>query len=170
MEQQQTMTERVAAFERYLETATDLQPSIRIRYAYEIRIFAYTVGNPSLNDLTPKVLLDWNAGLHDAGACRGTIVQKPCALKCLLHYLEDFDDDDEHAARLLRTLDRLQVPDDQEPDKEAYALQPEQAVRLLGASLDELSTISGQSSRAAWGQEPEADQDGTPEHENAWNS
>ena len=106
MEQQRTITERVAAFERYLETATDLQPSTRVRYAYEIRLFAHTVGNPSLNALTPQVLLDWNAGLHYAGARHSTIVQQHCALKCLLHYLEDFEDD-EQAARLPRTLDRL---------------------------------------------------------------
>jgi hypothetical protein len=62
-----SLIEHVQAFERYMETSTTLLPRTRARYAYEVGLFARVMGISTLEEITPALLLEWNAILHDAG-------------------------------------------------------------------------------------------------------
>src|SRR5919106_1564947 len=105
MSEEKHLTEYLDGFARYMESSTRLQPVTRQRYYYEVEAFADLIGNPALKDTTPRMLQDWNARFHEAGAAASTVVQKQSALRKFFSYLEEFEDS-EQAVRLLNVLRR----------------------------------------------------------------
>ena len=134
------LSDHVAGFERYLETATRLLPVTRKRYSYEVRRFAELIGDPPLEEITPMMLLDWNARFHDAGAAASTVVQKHSALRKFFAYCEEFLAS-ENAGRLLRVFQRqLQTPVNKGPVRPPYVLDEEIVKRMLDAIGGRLAT------------------------------
>jgi hypothetical protein len=82
-----SFTEYLDGFASYMESSTRLLPVTRQRYRYEVAAFAALIGNPSLRDTTPRMLLDWNARFHQAGAAASTVIQKHSALRKFFGYL-----------------------------------------------------------------------------------
>ena len=131
-----------AGFSAYMQSGTNLSQRTRQLYTYELTLFARNVENPLLDDLTPQTLLQWNQMLFDAGAATATMNVKHNALKKFLDYMEQFAASEEagnHAARLLRSLQRLQTPD-RPPPRTPFALEEGQVSQMLEAAGARLGT------------------------------
>ena len=132
-----------AGFSDYMQSGTNLSERTRQLYAYELTLFARNVENPLLDDLTPQTLLQWNQMLFDAGAATATMELKRNALTKFFDYLEQFGASEEasnHAGRLLRSLKRLQTPKDRESPRKPFALDEEEASKMLVAAGKRLGT------------------------------
>lgn len=122
----------IEGFRRYMETASDLSEGSRTRYAYEVERF-FKLVEKTVEELSPRDILEWNAMLQEGGAARGTVGQKRAALRCFFQYLEEFLED-EHAGRLLRAMNHLKMPAALAPRREPYTLTEDQAQRLFDAA------------------------------------
>jgi integrase/recombinase XerC len=116
----------------YLVGATRLSPRTREVYLEQVRRFVAETRVQRLADISPQTLLDWQQARRDAGQRAATLNQKHSALKSFFRYLEEFAEDP-HAAQLLRTLRRMEIPKDQEPrrDHQPYSMPEDLLDRLL---------------------------------------
>ena len=122
-------------FARYLETSTRLAKQTIDRYLYELRVFAEKIGDPPLAEVSPQVLLDWNAAFHDQKLAPGTINQKHAALRKFCEYLDLFLESPE-GPRLVRALKRLGPGRGYIPQRTAYSLSQEDFEGLLATALE----------------------------------
>jgi integrase/recombinase XerC len=123
------LSEHVPGFLAYLEN-TRLSPLTKKCYVHELRLFAGYVRDCTVEELSPAVLLGWHGSLAKSKLAYSTCNQKRAALRKFLDYLDQFEESDQ-AAKLLRALDRLQVPGDKKPRREPYPLEDVTLTRLL---------------------------------------
>ena len=124
------LSDRLAAYRAYLDLSTRLGPLTKRTYLRCLRLFINQVQDCALADLSPAVLLDWHASLTKSKDAYSTCNQKRAALKKFLEYLEEFEESDQ-AAKLLRSLDRLQTPGDKRPRREPHVLEEVTRDRLM---------------------------------------
>ena len=130
----------IPGFKQYMETGTRLLPLTRQAYIAEITRFAGATQKQYVSDITPLVLQEFFAMLHNAWGAQPTIVKKKAALKKFFSYLEDFHGNN-HAALLAKTLDKIQVRSLRTgPVREPYALTQEQFEKMLNAAGEHLGT------------------------------
>lgn len=116
----------------YPEPPTKLEADFKWQYAYEVGKFAKYAEGRSINELRPADIVEWPTILYDGGAASGTIAQKHAA-PSFLHYREGFEED-EHAGRLLRAMNRPQMPAGSGPRRKTYTMTEEQAERVLASA------------------------------------
>lgn len=132
------LSDRLAGYQIYLDLSTRLSPVTKSTYLYVLRRFIKHVQDCALADLSPAVLLEWHGRMAKAKLAYATAQQRRAALKKFLGYLEEFEESDQ-AAKLVRVLDRLQVPGDKRPKREPYSMRDIDVKRLLiWASLDQV--------------------------------
>ena len=124
------ISEALPGFSSYLESSTRLSKITKTRYLYELKVFAEHTDDCDLGQFTPALLLDWNTSLQQSGMVYNTNSLKHAALKKFLNYLDEFAEN-EHAGRLLRALNRLQVPGDKKPVRKTHPLTEHQMNLLL---------------------------------------
>ena len=127
------ITGHIEGFKAYLESSTELGETTKGRYPYEVGLFARSVGDQPVENLTPRMLLDWNIMLHQAGAAHGTVGQKHAAVKKFLEYLSKFESS-ETAKVLLDALREIKIPRNGQAVREAYALDEDQVGKILEAA------------------------------------
>ena len=123
------LSDRLPAYQAYLDN-TRLSPITKKTYLDQLRLFTRYVQDCTLEELSPAVLLDWHGALAKSKRAYSTNSQKRAALRKFLDYLDQFEESDQ-AAKLLRALDRLQVPGDKKPKREPYPLEEITLLRLL---------------------------------------
>lgn len=133
------LSEYVDGFASFMETTTRLSPVTRTRYCYEVNQFATIIGDPPLEEISPKTLVDWSDRFHTAGAAASTVVQKYSALRRFFSYLEQFEES-EKAGSLLAILMRMQAPANKGPKRPAYVLEEETVDQLLDLAGQSLAT------------------------------
>lgn len=124
------LSDRLSAYQTYLDLSTRLSPVTKSIYLDALRRFIKHVKDCALADLSPAVLLEWHGRMAKAKLAYTTAQQRRAALKKFLIYLEEFEESDQ-AAKLVRALDRLQVPGDKRPKREPYSLRDIDILRLL---------------------------------------
>jgi integrase/recombinase XerC len=123
------LSEYLPGYSAYLEN-TRLSPLTKSCYLEQLRLFIRYVQDCTLAELSPASLLDWHGALAKSKRAYSTNNQKRAALRKFLDYLDRFEESD-HPARLLRALDRLEVPGDKKPKREPYSLEEVTLTRLL---------------------------------------
>ena len=123
------LSDRLPGFVVYLDN-TRLSPLTKKCYVRELRLFTRFVHDCTLEDVSPGVLLDWHWSQAKSKRAYSTNNQKRAALRKFLDYLDRFEDSDQ-PARLLRALDRLEVPGDKKPKRKPYSLEEITLTRLL---------------------------------------
>ena len=130
----------LARFKLYMRTATDLGVLTQARYAYEVAVFARSLGNCSILDVTPQTLLTWNARAWEAGAAPATVRQKHAAVKKFLKYMARFEKVAQ-AKELLEAFDEMHIPHarsalgQQRPLRVPYSLSRERVDKIHAAAV-----------------------------------
>jgi site-specific recombinase XerD len=124
------LSDHLPSYQAYLDN-TRLSPITKKTYLEQLRRFTSYVRDCSLEDLSPALLLQWHGALAKSKRAYSTNTQKRAALRKFLEFLDQFEESDQ-AAKLLRSLDRLQVPGDKKPKREPYQLEDIILLRLLG--------------------------------------
>ena len=124
------LSDRLAAYRDYLDHNTRLATLTKSTYLYALRIFIKQVQDCAIADLSPSVLLEWHTSLAKSKRAYSTCNQKRAAVRKFLEYVEEFEENDQ-AARLLRALDRLEVPGNKKPKREPHVLEEVIRDRLL---------------------------------------
>ena len=123
------LSDHLPSFVAYLDN-TRLSPLTKRTYLNELRRFISYVQDCSLQDLAPDVLLAWHGSLAKSKLAYSSCNQKRAALRKFLDYLDQFEES-EQAAKLLRALDRLQVPGDKKPKRESHVVEGLDLSRML---------------------------------------
>ena len=85
------LQELMSGFETYMATSTRLSARTRELYRREFLRFMAYVGEITLADLSPQVILDWHQSV--SGLAFATVNLKRAALNCFLNYAGDFLED-----------------------------------------------------------------------------
>ena len=115
-----------------MEASTSLLPRTRRRYAYEVRRFLLALRAP-VQLATPQDLVRWQARMVARRLSSSQIRLTRSAVKHLLAFLVDIEED-EHAAVLLRALERMKVPRDRTRKVKQTPLDDGLVLRILGAA------------------------------------
>ena len=126
----QTLSQRLPAFAAYMDSSSRLSPITKNRYLYEMQGFVQATGDPTLEELTPTALLEWNTALAKRRLAYNTGAVKHAALGKFLDFLDRFEESPQ-TARLLRALERLEVPGTRKPRRETRALTEVEVLRML---------------------------------------
>jgi integrase/recombinase XerC len=128
------ISELIESFGRYLRTSSELLPRSQQAYLREIKAFAQALADPTPEDLTPQVLVDWHSALVDRGLRASTLQVKRTALYHFFTWLDEVMEDPA-ADRLLKILKRLKSPrDSQAPVRTTYAPDEQVVQKMLTAA------------------------------------
>mgnify|MGYP001573553335 CR=1 FL=1 len=125
----ENLGDRLPAFQAYLDN-TRLSPLTKRSYLHGICLFISYVGDCTLAELSPAMLLQWHTSLAKAKQSYSTCNQKRAALRKFLQFLEAFEESDQ-AAKLLHTLERLQSPGEKRPKREPHVVEGLDLERML---------------------------------------
>ncbi|MDZ4263812.1 MAG: tyrosine-type recombinase/integrase [Pseudomonadota bacterium] len=130
----QTITELLAPFGRYLRTSSDLLPRSQESYLEQVRLFAESLGDPFLADLTPQALVDWHSECVDRGLRANTLTLKRSALRQFFIWLDEVLEDPQ-GDRMLRILRRIKAPrESHQTERKTFALDDESVIKMLTAA------------------------------------
>ena len=130
----QTVTELLVPFGRYLRTSSDLLPRSQESYLEQVRLFAESLGDPFLADLTPQALVDWHSECVDRGLRANTLTLKRSALRQFFIWLDEVLEDPQ-GDRMLRILRRIKAPrESHQSERRTFALDDQTVLKMLTAA------------------------------------
>jgi site-specific recombinase XerD len=129
----QTLTELLESYSRYLRTSTRLMPRSQEVYLRELHQMAQELDDPLVSEMSPQDLIDWHARLVDRGLRSETLHSKRTALRSFLTWLDEVREDTQ-GPRLLRAMKRLQSPRDTPPGREPATIPPDTFAKLMAAA------------------------------------
>ena len=130
----ETISELLPAFERYLRSSTNLAPRSQKIYVSEMRLFGESLGDPYLSDLTPQALVDWHTECVDQGLRYSTLAGKKQSLRQFLVWLDEVQEEPQ-GTRLLRALRRIKPPlESRQTVRQPFALSDALVHKMLTAA------------------------------------
>lgn len=133
------LSEHLPGYHGFLDN-TRLSPVTKKVYLSVLKLFISEVHDCTLEGLSPGLLLEWHGALAKSRIAYSTASQKRAALRKFLDYLDRFEQS-EQPAKLLRALDRLEIPGSKKAKREPHILEEIDILRMIARAG--LHPISG---------------------------